>query len=166
VSDTLSFNPEKIIKTLAVFDVSYILIGALAARLQGFPRTTSHADITPAPDVENIEKLADALRKLKARVFTDMNPEGFSFDCSANTLRQSNLWNLITSAGRIDVVFKPTGSMGYKELKKNAVEYEVYGQALFSASLNDIILLKKASDRPQDRQDIIILNEMIRKQEF
>ena len=44
--------------------------GALAARLHGFPRVTADADITPARDPGNLERLAAALRELDARVFT------------------------------------------------------------------------------------------------
>jgi hypothetical protein len=40
-------DPERIITTLARHDVRYVLIGAAAARLQGFPRMTADADITP-----------------------------------------------------------------------------------------------------------------------
>jgi hypothetical protein len=34
---------------------------------------------------------------------------------------------------------------------------------LQAESLKDIIRSKKASDRPQDRQDIIILNEILKR---
>jgi hypothetical protein len=50
------------------------LIGALAARLQGFPRLTADADITPARDRDNLERLAAALRELDARVYTESVP--------------------------------------------------------------------------------------------
>jgi hypothetical protein len=41
MADTASLDPEKIIKILHRFNVNYVLIGALAARLQGFPPTDS-----------------------------------------------------------------------------------------------------------------------------
>jgi len=44
--------------TLARRRVRYVLIGAVAARLQGFPRMTADADITPARDEDNLRRLA------------------------------------------------------------------------------------------------------------
>lgn len=159
------FDPERILKVLASLEVEYVLIGALAARLQGFPRMTADADITPSTDPENIEKLAEALREMDARIFTENTPDGLVFDCSAQTLRQAEMWNLITSAGRLDIAFTPAGTTGYEDLKERAIQFQVYGVDLLAANLKDIVRSKKASDRPQDRQDIIILNEIIKRNE-
>src|SRR5947209_2274285 len=74
------FDPERIVTTLAKHGVKYVLIGALAARLQGFPRLTADADITPARNSGNLEKLAAALHELGARIYTERVPEGLPFD--------------------------------------------------------------------------------------
>ena len=97
------FDPERVIKTLARRRVRYVLIGAVAARLQGFPRLTADIDITPAQDIENLRRLASALRDLDAKVYTESVPEGLAFDCTAESLGQAKLWNLVTGAGRVDV---------------------------------------------------------------
>jgi hypothetical protein len=156
-------DPERIITVLARHGVKYVLIGALAARLQGFPRLTADADITPARDPENLERLARALRELDARVFTESVPEGLPFDCSAAMLGRVGLWNLVTGAGRLDLAFTPAGSTGYEQLVKGAVRFEVYGVELLAARLQDIIASKEAADRPQDRQDVVVMREMLRK---
>jgi len=163
MSDQSSFNPELILKTLAEHEVSYVLIGALAARLQGFPRMTADADITPATNTENLKNLAKALKKLDARVFTESVPKGLAFECTAENLVQSQLWNFVTSAGRLDVVFEPIGTSGYEDLMENSVEFEVFDVHLYAAGLEDIIRSKKAADRLQDRQDIIILREILKR---
>jgi hypothetical protein len=163
VSDLAPFDPEKLIRVLAKHEVRYVLIGALAARLQGFPRVTADADITPARDTDNLERLASALRELDAKVFTESVPEGLSFDCSAQALARAEMWNLVTSAGRLDVAFAPSGTTGYDDLIRDALEYEVYGVGLKTATLADIIRSKEASDRPQDRQDVLVMREMLRR---
>ena len=58
-------------------------------------------DITPARDPENLGRLASALRELDARVYTESVPEGLAFDCTATTLARAEMWNLVTSAGRL-----------------------------------------------------------------
>jgi len=154
-------DPERIIRVLAKHEVVYVLIGALAARLQGFPRVTADADITPSRDPENLERLAGALRELEAKVFTESVPEGLSFDPSAEMLARAEVWNLVTSAGRLNLAFEPSGTEGYDDLLDGADRYEIFGVELLAAGLEDIIRSKEASDRPQDRQDVIVLREIL-----
>ena len=163
MSDHAPFDPEWLIRVLAKHEVRYVLIGALAARLQGFPRVTADADITPARDNDNLERLAGALRELDARVFTESVPAGLSFDFTAKALARSETWNLVTSAGRLDLAFMPSGTDGYPDLAPGAIAYEVFGVTLHAASLEDIIRSKEASDRPQDRQDVAVIREMLRQ---
>jgi hypothetical protein len=163
VAELAPLDPERLVRAFASHGVQYVLIGALAARLQGFPRVTADADITPAADATNLERLGAALRELDARVYTESVPEGLAFDCSAATLARAGIWNLATSAGRLDIVFTPAGTAGYADLAEGAVRFEVFGVALLVAGLADIIRSKEAADRPQDRQDVLILREMLRR---
>ena len=156
-------DPERLFTTLARHKVRYVLIGAVAARLQGFPRLTADTDITPAREPDNLRRLATALRELKAKVFTESVPEGLPFDCSAESLGRGELWNLVTRAGRLDIAFTPSGTGGYDDLARHAVPFRVFGVTIAAASLADIIRSKEAADRPQDRQDVILLRDMIRQ---
>jgi hypothetical protein len=165
VADVAPLDPERLIRTLAKHNVRYVLIGAVAARLQGFPRMTADADITPARDPDNMRQLAAALRELKARIYTESVLEGLPFDCSPSMLARADLWNLVTTAGRLDVAFVPSGTTGYADLIRNAVSFDVFGAKLDVASLEDIIRSKEAADRPQDRQDVAILRAMLRRRE-
>ena len=162
MSNPAPLDPELLFTTLARHRVKYVLIGALAARLQGFPRMTADVDITPARERENVERLAAALGELDARVYTDPVPEGLPFDCSAAMLERGELWNLVTAAGRLDVAFRPSGTEGFEDLARDAVRFDVYGTELLAASLKDIVRSKKAADRAQDRQDVVIIQEMLR----
>ncbi len=163
MSDAAPLDPERLIQTLGRHDVAYVLIGALAARLHGFPRLTADADITPARNAENLERLAAALRELGARVYTESVPEGLPFDPSAATLDRADLWNLVTAAGRLDIAFTPSGTRGYEDLRSGAIRFEVFGVEILASDLPDIIRSKEAADRPQDRQDVILLREILRR---
>jgi len=154
-------DPERLFTTLARHRVAYVLIGALAARLQGFPRMTADADITPSRQPDNLRRLAAALRDLEARIYTENVPEGLPFDCSAAMLERGELWNLVTAAGRLDIAFRPAGTEGFDDLARGAVRFEVYGGELLASSLRDILRSKEAADRPQDRQDALIIREML-----
>ena len=123
---------------------------------------TADADITPARDRENLDRLAAALSELNARVYTDTVPEGLAFDCSVAMLERGEMWKLVTAAGRLDIAFVPSGTKGFDDLRRDAVRFDVYGVELLVASLNDIVRSKEATDRPQDRQDVVIIREMLR----
>ena len=157
------FDPERILRALSKRGVLYILVGATAARLQGFPRLTADADIAPATDTDNLKRLSRALRDLHARVYTESVPEGLPFSFDAETLSRANVWNLTTDAGRLDLIFKPSGTQGYDDLAKSAVTFKAFGIELRGASLKDILRSKLASNRPQDQQDVIILTEMLKR---
>ena len=165
MSDIAPLDPGKILRALDRNGVEFVLIGALAARLHGFPRLTADADITPATDRPNMDRLAKALRDLRAKVYTESVPEGLEFDCSAVTLARANMWNLVTNAGRIDLAFKPAGTEGYNDLASNAERFEAYGVEFLAASVDDIIRSKEAAGRPKDREDVAILRAMQRKTE-
>ena len=156
-------DPKLLFTTLARHDVRYVLIGALGARLQGFPRATEDADITPAREPDNLDRLAAALRELDARIYTEQIPEGLPFDCSRQMLARADIWNLITKAGRLDLAFQPSGTTGFADLATQAVRFEVYGATLVVARLEDIIRSKEAADRPQDRQDVEVMREMLKR---
>ncbi len=157
------FNPERLIAVLSAHHVRFILIGALGARLQGFPRLTADADITPARDDENLGRLASALRELNARIYTEAVPEGLAFDFTGRSLARADMWNLATSAGRLDIAFVPSGTTGYDDLSQGALTYEINGTTLRVARLEDIVRSKRAADRPQDRQDVAVMLELIER---
>lgn len=163
MSDVAPLDPERLIRVLRKHRVEFVLIDALAARLHGFPRLTADADITPADDKANVTRLAAALRELQAKFYTESVPEGLAFDCSAAMLGRARMWNLVTSAGRLDIAFTPAGTDGYDDLAKGAERFEAFGVRFLAASLDDIIRSKEAAGRPKDKNDVVLLRELKRR---
>lgn len=60
------------------------------------------------------------------------------------------------------MAFEPSGTTGYEDLANSAVRFKVFGVEVEAASLEDILRSKQAANRPQDRQDVIVLKEMLR----
>ena len=162
MSEIAPLNPELLLETLSRHKVNFVLIGALAARLHGFPRLTADADITPASDKPNLERLVAALKELDARVYTESVPEGLVFDLSATAIARARMWKLVTKAGRLDIAFEPAGVEGYDDLKRDAERFEAFGVRFLVASLDDIIRSKEAAGRPKDMDDVTILRAMKR----
>lgn len=84
-------------------------------------------------------------------------------DAAIEQAVQPEMWNLVTTAGRIDVAFKPAGTEGYDDMVSSAEKFSAYGITFLAASLSDIIRSKEASARPKDRDDVAILRAMQKK---
>jgi hypothetical protein len=163
VSEVAPLDPERLLKTLMRHRVKFVLIGALGARMYGFPRLTADADITPAEDKLNLERLASALKDLDARVYTETVPTGLPFDCSAAMLSRARMWNLVTNSGRLDIAFEPAGTTGYEDLARHAKRFEAFGVHFLVASVDDIIRSKESTGRAKDEDDVLLLKEMKRR---
>ena len=159
--DIAPLDPERLLRTLRRHRVRFVLIGALGARLYGFPRVTADADITPARDDSNLILLAAALRELDARVYMESVPEGLPFDATATTLARADVWSLVTVAGRLDIAFAPSGTTGYDDLARNAEHFMLFGSDVAVARLEDIVRSKEAAERPKDRQDVLLMRAML-----
>jgi len=60
------FAPNELIAALSDGGVEYVLIGGLAAGAHGLPRATKDANIVPAPDDGNLDRLANVLRAIES----------------------------------------------------------------------------------------------------
>jgi len=149
------FDPEKMLSALTNRDVRFVLIGGMAAVLHGDVGVTVDLDVVPDPSAENRECLAAALRDLGARIRTDGEPEGLPFDCSAEffgNLSPDSIVNMTTQAGDLDVTFCPSGTRGFPDLSRDAVEIEAAERLhILVASLADVIRSKEAAGREKDR---------------
>ncbi|MXW02658.1 MAG: hypothetical protein F4X59_13650 [Holophagales bacterium] len=160
------FDPERVLGALAEAEVRYVLIGGMAAILHGDAGVTIDLDIAPAFDPDNLERLAAALRSLGARIRAEGSPEGVPFDCSAAFLRnlgRDAVLNLTTRAGDIDVAFTPTGTQGFRDLKRDAISIDAGGITILVASLADIIRSKAAADREKDRRALPRLRALLER---
>ena len=119
--------------------VQYVLVGGLAAVLHGSPLPTLDADICPASDTDNLDRLARALDELDARIRTPDAEDGGAFPREAAFLGGINLLNLVTRRGDLDLAFTPAGTNGFADLSRNALPCAVGGVTVLVASLDDVI---------------------------
>jgi hypothetical protein len=158
------FQPEEILRTLERNGVLYVLIGGVGATLHGSPLPTRDADICPAADADNLDRLAAALRELSARIRTADAADGLPFACDAAFLRQMKLLNLTTRFGDLALSFEPSGTAGYRDLAARCVRYELGdGLVVPVAALEDIIRSKEAANREKDRQALPTLRLLLER---
>ncbi len=150
------FDPARMLSALRDAGVRFVLVGGMAAILHGDVGVTVDLDVVPDRAAHNLERLAAALRTLGARIRAADAPAGLPFDCSARFFRnlpEDAILNLATLAGDLDLMFRPSGTQGYPDLRRDAVTVEVgEGVTILVASLPDIVRSKEAADREKDRR--------------
>jgi hypothetical protein len=56
--------------------------------------------------------------------------------------------------------WQPSGTHGYDDLRRDAIELEILGVHVPVASLADVIRSKEAADRPKDRLTLPVLRRI------
>lgn len=152
-------DPECLFRTLDAHGVQYVLIGGLAAVLHGSSAMTNDADIVPARDGRNLERLAAALRDLDARLRVPEGP-AVAFDPHPALLQSMAMLNMTTRCGDLDLTFQPSGIDEYDELLEQSETFDISGYRVRVAALADIIRSKEAADRPKDHATLPILRAL------
>lgn len=147
---------QRILDELARHDVDFVLVGGLAAQTHGSTRMTNDVDVIPAPDPENLSRLANALRALRARV---LNPGHEKLEIDAAMLPRATIWQLATPHGDIDVLHEAPGAAPYPELRERALVIALDDVRVPVAGRDDLIRMKLARDRPVDRADVAALTD-------
>lgn len=160
MSADTTLDAEKILQTLSEHDVEYVLIGGMAVQTHGHIRTTVDIDLIPKPERSNLQRLADALNSLEARV---LNPDHEGEPIDATMLPRATLWQLSSKHGAIDVLHDAPGAPPYNVLREQALQIKLGKMEIAVAGLDDLISMKRARGRPQDLDDIAALTQEERK---
>lgn len=149
---------DAILRSLADHGVDYLLIGGLAVQAHGHVRTTQDADLLPAPDRPNLDRLASALADLNARPSRGESlPRGEALDGAA--IEAADVLALDTDAGGVDVHRSPPGARKFAAMRSRALELDVAGVRVAVVGRDDLIAMKRASGRPLDRGDVVALTQ-------
>ena len=146
------------LKVLVDHDVEFVVVGGVAAILEGAPISTFDLDIVYRRSPENNARLADALEKVNARY---RDPAGRHIVPDTLKLETININLLDTDLGDLDVLSQIRGDLGYEELRDRIVVYEVAGSRLQVANLETVIESKELANRDKDRATLPILRRTL-----
>jgi predicted nucleotidyltransferase len=157
---TTSANLGDVLEGLLEAGVDFILVGGLAAVIQGAPVTTMDVDIVHSQSPENIGKLLAYLKSVDAvhRRLDDklIEPKERELSGKGHLLLKTRL-------GPLDVLAVIEGGRSYEDLLNHTVEIDFRGHTLRVLDLKTLIELKKASTDFKDKQRLPVLKETLRQ---
>lgn len=148
------FDPLPILRALERHRVNYLVIGGIAALIRGGPFPTSDLDITPDRSMDNLDRLANALIELNAKIRIGAS-ESIEFPIDGKMLSGNESWLLTTKHGQLDVMMVPKGTTGYDDLRRESTAEQIgSGLKVYVASLADVIRSKEAAGRQKDQMHL------------
>jgi len=149
-----------ILEGLINAEVNFILVGGLAAVVQGAPVTTMDVDIVHSRSSENIIKLLAFLKSIGA--FHRRLDEKIIIPSERDISGKGHAL-FSTQLGPLDVIAVIEEGKTYEDLLEHTVEVKFRGHTIKVLDLNMMIELKRASRDLKDKQRLPILEETLRQ---
>jgi hypothetical protein len=144
-----------LLATLCDAGVEFIIVGGVAAVLQGVPITTTDLDIVHRRTPDNVTRFLEILLTLDATMRYDFARRGLR--PTAEMLAGSGQINLSTSMGPLDPLCELAAGQGYDELLPHCISVRDEGRLLYVLDLPTLIETKTKAGRPKDRIALPIL---------
>lgn len=156
---TPSFRRQ--IEVLVAGEVSFILVGGVAAIVHGAARATFDLDIVYERSRANLRALAEALRPFAP--YPRDAPPGLPFSLDEATLCLGLNFTLRTSLGSLDLLGEIVGGGDYHALLPHSRLIPAFGHEIHCLDLPKLIEVKRAAGRPKDYEAIAELEELARR---
>jgi hypothetical protein len=152
-----------ILQTLADHGADFLVIGGIAAVLQGATVTTFDLDVVHSRSPENLNRVLTALQALDA-FYREQPQRRLRPDISH--LASAGHQLLMTRFGPLDLLGTVTGGRAYETLLPHSVELQVGGALRVRVvDLTTLIQLKEELGRDKDRAILTILRRTLEEKE-
>ncbi len=162
------FDPTRAYEALNRHGVEFIVVGGVGATVHGASRMTQDLDTVPSTTLENLDRLAAAMRELNAHLrvarMSDEEARSLPVQLDGETLQRWGNSTWVTDAGDFDVLATmettPGRRLSYDDLAPRAIVGKVNGVRVRVAALSDIIASKETADRAKDREALPELHRL------
>lgn len=143
--------------------VQYLVVGGLAVNLHGVPRVTYDIDIIISTDRDNVLKLNRTLKNLGYVPRLPISPDNMADekilkDWTENrNMKAFSFYHKKENHKVVDIVL--VQPLDFTQAFQHRVIKKVDDIEIYVASIDDMISMKKASNRPKDLSDLAMLQE-------
>jgi hypothetical protein len=154
-------KPFPVVRALAEARVDFVVVGGLAAVLDGAPIATLDVDIVHSREPENLDRLLDALGRLDA--FFRIQPERRIRPETSHLAGFGHL-NLSTRHGPLDLLGTIGRGRGYEDLLPHTVEMDLgEGVRVRVLDLETVIAIKEEVGGEKDLATLPTLKRTLRE---
>lgn len=153
-----------IFKRLNKKRIKYIVVGGIAVNLYGIPRMTYDTDLIVDMQDKNLKALLTLLKDWGFKPKLPVNMMEFAkSEKRRDWIKNKNtkafcLINPEWAMSEIDIVINTP--INYKKASKNIKHIALQNVSIPTISINDLIKMKKSSNRQQDKADIRYLKRL------
>jgi hypothetical protein len=151
-----------LLRSLVEGDVDFIVVGGVAAVLEGAPVSTFDLDIVYSLAERNLTRLAKVLGELEA-VYVD--PAGRSITPDVDGLRGGGHHLLRTRMGRLDALGSIGADQCFDDLLPECLMRSVSGLEIRVLKLETVIATKEIAGRSKDRATLDLLRQTLEERE-
>ncbi len=156
---TQASDLSALLKGLNEAGVEFIVVGGLAAVIQGVPVTTFDLDIVHRRTDKNISKMMKFLKAVEA---IQRRPDENIIHPKETDLKGTGHVLLTTNLGPLDVLGAIENDQGFDELMPSAIAIDFKGSTTYVLSLQVLVDLKRESKIPEDQYRLQIYEETLR----
>jgi len=160
-----NMNPYgEIFKALNEAEVQYVVVGGVAMNLLGYPRFTGDIDILVALDPHNLQSMANLMQTLGYEQRLPVNLQELGDEKKAlkwmkeKGLEAYTFINADKPQFNIDVIVGP--SLKFNIYKQHSSQVDIWNVAIPVVSIDDLIGMKRKSNRKKDAEDVAALLEL------
>jgi predicted nucleotidyltransferase len=155
----MAFDLEAMLRALR--DVEFILVGGVAAAVQGAPIITQDVDILYRIEPSNVSRLKGALDMLEAVARDD--PRRLPF--SIHHLESKGHKLAMTKAGAIDVLGSINDGLTFEDILPHSERMSFDNMEINVLRLDKLIDLKRALGRPKDLALLPVLEATLKERQ-
>jgi hypothetical protein len=151
---------ETLLDRLLASGIEFVLVGGLAAVVQGAPVTTFDVDIVHRRTEANVDRLLVLLASLDAY---HRNHPGQHLPPSRSALLGPGHSLFMTNLGPLDALEAIEGGADYDSLLPESLPVAVSGHTVHVLSLAKLVSLKQGSSDPKDKLRLPVLEATLRR---